>query len=520
MSKIPPSRYAIVAALRGIALLALVASIAALLLPSLSSGRWTEAEAAPPGQLTRRAISGIVAASDGSSITISTRFGNVVVNITASTVVHAPPDRNIGVDAIVEGAKVAVFLNRSPVEKPPKEPEPEDQAQATSTPETLPSTEEQPQATSTPETLPSTEEQPQATSTPETLPSTEGQPQATSTPETLPSTEEQPQATSTPVTLPSTEEQPQATSTPETLPSTEEQPQATSTPETLPSTEEAKPAVEPTFVLREVTATVITVIPSKATRSHRRAIVESKAGGKTRLIGKDGELVELDDTSGDTLENGDDIILIGRKKNRFTDEIEIRKVELATIIDDRLEKLKAKFEEAGKTDLLERLAKREKVHKDVESKRIDDILTKAAPDLKGNIDRAKEKRLQRLEGTLPKDLKGRAAGKTDDATGGNPDDSGGGPPSDKGGGTSSVKGGWTSSDKGCWTSSDKGGGTSSSKAGGKTSDTGGGTSSSKAAGKTSDTGGGTSSAKGGGSAGGKGGGSSGSKGGGKMDDDY
>ena len=45
----------------------------------------------PPGQLIRKSLSGTVTAVDGSSISISTKFGTVQVLVTVETVVDAPP---------------------------------------------------------------------------------------------------------------------------------------------------------------------------------------------------------------------------------------------------------------------------------------------------------------------------------------------------------------------------------------------------------------------------------------------
>ena len=54
----------------------------------------------PPGQLVRKSISGPVVADadDLSSITVGTKF----VNLTSETVVNAPPDKNVGLEAITE----------------------------------------------------------------------------------------------------------------------------------------------------------------------------------------------------------------------------------------------------------------------------------------------------------------------------------------------------------------------------------------------------------------------------------
>ena len=73
----------------------------------------------PPGQLVRKTISGpvVAAADDLSSITVGTKFGNLLVNLTSETVVHAPPDKDVGLGAITVGSKIVVKLNRPPLDK-------------------------------------------------------------------------------------------------------------------------------------------------------------------------------------------------------------------------------------------------------------------------------------------------------------------------------------------------------------------------------------------------------------------
>ena len=99
----------------------LVASLFFVPLP-LTSGQ-ARVEAAPPaqvpaGQLTRKTISGTVVAVDGSSITIETRHGNVRVTVTSETVVNAPPESNVGLDAIQVGDKAVAFSKRPPTSRP------------------------------------------------------------------------------------------------------------------------------------------------------------------------------------------------------------------------------------------------------------------------------------------------------------------------------------------------------------------------------------------------------------------
>ena len=72
----------------------------------------------PPGQLTRRAVAGRVVANDGSSISVETRFGLLLVNVTSTTVVHAYPEKDVDVMAVLRGDKVVIHLDRSSLTKP------------------------------------------------------------------------------------------------------------------------------------------------------------------------------------------------------------------------------------------------------------------------------------------------------------------------------------------------------------------------------------------------------------------
>ncbi|MBI4200476.1 MAG: hypothetical protein HY535_08420 [Chloroflexi bacterium] len=55
---------------------------------------------------------GTVVAVSASSIVVETQFGNVTIEVGASTVVDAPPEKNVGIEAIKVGSRVAISLNR------------------------------------------------------------------------------------------------------------------------------------------------------------------------------------------------------------------------------------------------------------------------------------------------------------------------------------------------------------------------------------------------------------------------
>ena len=104
-----------------------VLMILSLLVVPLRGGAATVgvAEAAPatqvpPGQFKRKSIVGTVAAVSSGSLTVSMKHGNVTVLVTGSTVVNIGPEKNVGIERINVGDKVAVKLDRSllPNDKP------------------------------------------------------------------------------------------------------------------------------------------------------------------------------------------------------------------------------------------------------------------------------------------------------------------------------------------------------------------------------------------------------------------
>ena len=383
----------------------------------------------PPGQLTRRTLSGTVVAKGGSSISVGTKFGNVLVNVNGGTVVDVRGEKDVGMDGINVGDKVVIHLNRPPlesVEAPPPAP-----PAATSTPVAPPPA--PPAATSTPVAPP-----------PAPLP-------ATSTPVAPPPAP--PAATSTPVVPPA------ATSTPAAGPD------ARSTPPAIPvatATPPPLPSELPSF--REVTALRIKVIPAKATRSHKRAVVTCASKGKLNLIGDDGEVEEVDDESDDADESGgatssraiipldlvataladrgtfgmsglgglaftgavlqatssatttddtvdetadcpgggEDRILLLLSEGTTTDKAVIRASLSSAKIDERLARLSEKLEAAGKTDQLARLVVRADEQKTKVEERLQRSLERVDERFAKEIERAQNKRKER---TAPKDSK-------------------------------------------------------------------------------------------------------------------
>ena len=243
----------------------------------------------PPGQLVRESISGpvVAAADDLSSITVGTKFGNLLVSLTSETVVNAPPDKDVGLDAITVGSKVVVKLNRPPLDKQVLEDE-------------------------------------------------------------------------EPPPLSTGDEEPPPLST------------GDEEPPPLSTGDEAPPPLSITEVVppfRTVMAQLIIVLPNKATRSHKRAVLKCQTTDTLEVIGEDGSVEVLGDEStgdagtengpsnstgddtqettngnGDCVSSGDDLILLTQKKSRDSDDLVVRATERAEKIDQRLEKIIARLE--------------------------------------------------------------------------------------------------------------------------------------------------------------------------------
>ena len=170
-----------------------------------------------------------------------------------------------------------------------------------------------------------------------------------------------------------------------------------------------------------MTALRIKVIPAKATRSHKRAVVTCASKGKLKLIGDEGEVEEVEDesspvpddgdvgtstpamlisetliqavaglrsggcsvsgglafrgafaqatssatTSDETVDEPDDcpgggenLILLLRQKGTSTDDLVIRASLQSTKIDERLARIVARLEASGKTEQLAKVVQR------------------------------------------------------------------------------------------------------------------------------------------------------------------
>ncbi len=146
-------------------------------------------------------------------------------------------------------------------------------------------------------------------------------------------------------------------------------PAATGTPPTV------TPTPEPSF--RTATARRIVAIPVKASRSHKRGVVESatteqgQGKGRLKLLNEDGSVTELELAEGtEGLEDGSDIILISRGKGGrpATDdtEMEISGLQKSEKITEWLERIKEKLGERDATRIakLDELTEKRKVREE------------------------------------------------------------------------------------------------------------------------------------------------------------
>ena len=92
-------------------------SILSLLLASTITAASVSADSSdadiPPGQLTRRGVSGTVAAVGSDSIVVETKFGNVTINVDGGTIIKSKGD-TIALEDIQVGDRAGVLLNKPP----------------------------------------------------------------------------------------------------------------------------------------------------------------------------------------------------------------------------------------------------------------------------------------------------------------------------------------------------------------------------------------------------------------------
>ena len=177
-------------------------------------------------------------------------------------------------------------------------------------------------------------------------------------------------------------------------------PAATGTPPTV------TPTPEPSF--RTATARRIVAIPVKASRSHKRGVVESatteqgQGKGRLKLLNEDGSVTELELAEGtEGLEDGSDIILISRGKGGLpaTDdtEMEISGLQKSEKITEWLERIKEKLGERDATRIakLDELTEKRKVR---EESRLERTVSNAPQEARQKAEKALRKAKGEEEG--------------------------------------------------------------------------------------------------------------------------
>ena len=247
------------------------------------------ADGIPRGQMVRRALSGTVAGVGGGSIDVQTSFGIVIVRI-GGAVVRAPGQEDFIAADIQIGDRVAVLLDRPPVD---------------------------------PDSLPPDDDQ-EPTATP-----TDGTVSATSTPPVINETPVSPSATSTPTVSPDQGVEPSATSTPPTEPTA------------TPAAGSRTPKPLPTVVVRSVNALRVTVVPANPLRTHLRGVVGEKGNGRVKLLKGSGEEEDLA-WEGEGPEVGSDVIVVALRGPRGGPR-QVSAASTPDAVSERLERLQEKL---------------------------------------------------------------------------------------------------------------------------------------------------------------------------------
>ncbi len=426
---------------RPFALLSVISLILASTLTAVSVSADSSASShTPQGQLTRRGVTGIVVAVGGSDFVVETKSGNVTINVSNGTIFKSGRDE-ASLDTMQVGDRVGVLLD-----KPPDRPgEGDDQPDVTppvdgddtgvdlTPPPTTDDTgtEPDPTPTATPDLTPPDTSNDTGTEPIET-PTPTPEPTEIPTPEPTPVLTPTPTSDDTGVDLtptPTSDDTGVDLTPPPTTDDTGTEPDLSvpassndtgTEPDAGPSVTPV-PTVAPSF-RQNVTALRVTIVPSKATRSHKCGVVTSKGNGKTAILNEDGEETEVDGEEGT---EGEEICLITRGKKGGGEET-TGSTDPGDV-DDRLARLAEKNPE-----LAEKLAEKRAENDARRDERLENTVNNAPEDKKGKAQDAKDRKDNRGSG-------GSSGGGGNQGGGGN---SGGG--NSGGGGGSGSQGGGNS----------------------------------------------------------------------------
>lgn len=435
---------------RPLALLSVISLILASTFTGLSvSADSSNVDDVPGGQLTRRGLSGTVIGMGSNDFVLETKWGNVTIDVSGSTIIKSGGEI-VEFDTMKVGDRAGVLLDKAP-DAPGKgddddgdDPDvaPVTQGDDTGvdlTPVTTgddTGTEPDVDLTPTP-TGDDTGTDPDVTPTPTATP--------TATPEVTPpatndDTGTEPDSTPTPtptpdLTVPASSAD-SGTDIDLSSPSNANDSGTDMEPSVTPV-----PTPAPSF-RQNVTALRISIVPAKATRSHKCGVVTDTGDGTTTVLNEDGTETELE---GDEGTEGEDVCLI-TKTNKGGGK-QVTGSTGSSIVDDRLARLAKK-----NADLAERLAEKQAEVQAKRDARLENTVTNAPDDKRGKAQGAKDKNANRGSSGSGDD------GGTDDSGGSN--GSGSGNSGNSGGGNSGNSGGGNSGNSGGGNSGNSGGGNS------------------------------------------------------------
>ena len=98
---------------RPLALLSIISLVVASTITAASVSADSSDAEIPPGQLTRRGVSGTVVAVGSSNIVIETKFGNVTIDVDGGTIIKSKGE-TISLTDINVGDRAGVLLNKAP----------------------------------------------------------------------------------------------------------------------------------------------------------------------------------------------------------------------------------------------------------------------------------------------------------------------------------------------------------------------------------------------------------------------
>ena len=307
----------------------------------------------PPGQLTRRGLTGTVVGMGGSSFVLETKFGNVTISVSGGTIVKSR-DEDVGFGAMSVGDRVGVLLD-----KPPDAPG--NNSGGDGGPD-----------------LTSLSNGDDTGTEPDLTPPSNGDDTGTE-PDLTPLSNGDDTGT---------------------------EPEPSVTPNSTP---------EPSF-RQGVTALRITIVPSKASRSHKRGVVTSKGNGKIKFLDENGEEQELD---GDAdAGEGEDVVFITR--GRRGGGAEVTGSTDPGDIDDRLTRLAQ-----SNPELAAKITEKWADYQAKRDERLANTLGNAPDDVKDRVQSAIDKKNNRGSGSSDNSGSGNS-GRSGNTGRGNSGNSGGG----------------------------------------------------------------------------------------------